>query len=151
MTMLALLKALARRFEGRRLKPYLCPAGIPTIADGATAYPSGRKVQMTDPPITDAEADAILDFNATLYARGAANLSPVLWFDEAKHAAIADFCFNLGTSRYKASTLRRRVNAGDWQGACEELQKWVMGGGRKLPGLVARRRAEALLIANHGR
>ena len=142
-----ILKALVRRFEGRRLRPYLCPAGVPTIADGATTYPDGRKVTLQDPPITNDRADEILNYNADLYGRAAGKLSPVLWLEgDAKHSAIADFCFNLGTTRYKASTLRRRVEAGDWEGAAEELQKWVWGGGRRLPGLVARRRAEAALI-----
>lgn len=84
--------------------------------------------------------------DAEVFMRAAGNLSPVLWFDEDKHSAIADFCFNLGTTRYKASTLKRRVDAGDWQGAAEELQKWVWGGGKKLPGLVARRAAEVELL-----
>ena len=142
-----ILKALVRRFEGRRLRPYLCPAGVPTIADGATTYPDGRKVTLQDPPITNNQADEILNYNADLYGRAAGKLSPVLWLEgDAKHSAIADFCFNLGTTRYKASTLRRRVEAGDWEGAAEELQKWVWGGGRRLPGLVARRAAESALI-----
>jgi lysozyme len=67
----------------------------------------------------------------------------------ARHSAIADFCFNLGTTRYKASTLKRRVDAGDWPGAAEELAKWVWGGGQKLPGLVARRAAESLLLTTN--
>ena len=94
--------------------PYLCPAGVPTIADGATAYPDGRSVTLQDPPITNTQADEILDYNADLYARAAGKLSPVLWLEgDAKHSSIADFCFNLGTTRYKASTLKRRVDAGD--------------------------------------
>lgn len=84
--------------------------------------------------------------DAEVFTRAAGNLSPVLWFAEDKHAAIADFCFNLGTSRYKASTLKRRVDAGDWEGAADELAKWVWGGGKKLPGLVARRAAEVELL-----
>ena len=85
--------------------------------------------------------------DAEVFHRAAGKLSPVLWLEgDAKHSAIADFCFNLGTTRYKASTLKRRVDAGDWHGAAEELEKWVWGGGKKLPGLVARRKAEANLL-----
>jgi lysozyme len=84
--------------------------------------------------------------DAEMFLRAAGNASPVLWFDENKHAAVADFCFNLGMTRYKASTLRRRINAGDWQGAQQELAKWVWGGGKRLPGLVLRRAAEAALL-----
>jgi lysozyme len=48
--------------------------------------------------------------------------------------------------RYKSSTLRKRVDALDWNGANTEIRKWVMGGGKSLPGLVKRREAEALLL-----
>ena len=84
--------------------------------------------------------------DAASYARATISLSPGLTGDDKRLCAIADFCYNLGTTRYKASTLRRRVNAQDWQGAKDELAKWVWGGGRKLPGLVARRKAEADLL-----
>lgn len=134
---------LIRRFEGLRLKPYRCPAGVPTIGYGHT----GPDVHMNMKPISEPVAEAMMQRDAEVFARAAANLSLVLWFDEDKHAAIADFCFNLGTTRYKASTLKRRIDAGDWPGAVEELHKWVWGGGRKLPGLVARRAAESALIS----
>ncbi len=138
----AALLALIRKFEGLRLKPYLCPAGVPTIGYGHT----GKDVTLSMAPISEPVAEALMHQDAEVFMRAAGNLSPVLWFDEDKHAAIADFCFNLGSSRYKASTLKRRIDAGDWEGACDELQKWVWGGGRKLPGLVARRAAEAGLL-----
>lgn len=137
------LLALIRKFEGLRLKPYRCPAGVPTIGYGHT----GPEVRMDSPPITPGFAEVLMQEDAGQFLRAAGKLSPSLWLEgDAKHSAIADFCFNLGTTRYKASTLKRRVDAGDWQGAAEELQKWVWGGGKKLPGLVARRAAEAILI-----
>lgn len=143
MTLPEALLALIRKFEGLRLKPYLCPAGVPTIGYGHT----GPEVKLGSPPITRAFAERLLAEDAAVFYRAAGKLSPILWLEgDAKHAALADFCFNLGTSRYKASTLKRRVDAGDWQGAAEELGKWVWGGGKKLPGLVARRAAEASLI-----
>ena len=137
-----LLLALIRKFEGLRLKVYRCPAGVPTIGYGHT----GKEVHMAMAPITKEVAEAMMEQDAAVFVMAASVQSPVLWFDEAKQAAIADFCFNLGMTRYKASTLKRKVNAGDWEGAQEELQKWVWGGGKKLPGLVLRRQAEARLI-----
>lgn len=137
-----LLLSLIRKFEGLRLKVYRCPAGVPTIGYGHT----GKEVHMAMPPITREVAEEMLQQDAAVFVMAASVQSPVLWFDEAKQAAIADFCFNLGISRYKISTLKRRVNAGDWDGAQEELQKWVWGGGKKLPGLVLRRQAEARLL-----
>jgi len=48
--------------------------------------------------------------------------------------------------RYRSSTLRKRVDAQDWAGAKQELARWVYGGGKKLPGLIRRRAAEATLL-----
>ncbi len=137
------LKALIRHFEGLRLKVYLCPAGVATIGYGST----GPDIKMGMAPITEEEAESRMHKDAVKFYYGAAQLSPVLWLSgEKKHQAIADFCYNLGLGRYKASTLRKRVDAEDWDGACEELRKWVIGGGKRLPGLVRRREAEIALI-----
>lgn len=143
--MLEALKALIRRFEGWRSRPYTCPAGVPTIAFGATVYPDGRKVRLSDPPISREQGEAILDHDVQTYVALARKLSPGLTGDRL--AAIADFIYNLGAARYRGSTLRRRVNEGNWPEAQRELQKWVWGGGKKLPGLVARRKAESALLA----
>lgn len=140
--MLTALYALIRKFEGLRLKVYKCPAGVATIGYGHT----GPDVTMSSPPITGQVANELMEKDAEIFARAAAKLSPVLLLDPDKHSAIADFCFNLGTTRYKASTLKRKIDAQDWDGAADELAKWVWGGGKKLPGLVLRRKAEACLI-----
>lgn len=137
------LLAIIRKFEGLRLKPYRCPAGVPTIGYGHT----GPDVRMDMLPISEPVAEAMMRQDAEVFHRASGKLSPMLWLaGDARHSAIADFCFNLGTTRYKASTLKRRVDAGDWDGAAEELPKWVWGGGRKLPGLMARRMAEIKLL-----
>lgn len=52
--------AMIKEFEGFRSKPYLDAVGIPTIGYGATHYADGRKVKLTDKPITEAEASALL-------------------------------------------------------------------------------------------
>ena len=72
---------------------------------------------------------------------------PVLATEPAgRLGAIVDFTFNLGAGRLQTSTLRRRINQRDWVGVALELRRWVYGGGRVLPGLVARREAECRLI-----
>jgi lysozyme len=60
--------------------------------------------------------------------------------------AITDFAYNLGVPRYRSSTLRRRIEAEDWDGAQEELLKWNRAGGRILNGLVRRRQAECAFL-----
>ena len=144
---LNLAAGLCRQFEGLRLKPYLCPAGIPTIGYGSTRYADGRAVTLKDPPITAAQADDLLLLTLRRdYLVGVLKASPGLADKPRALAAIMDFAYNLGAAKYEGSTLRKRVDAGDWPGARAELAKWVRGGGQVLPGLVARRAAEAKLM-----
>ena len=140
--------ALARRFEGLRFKPYLCPAGVATVGYGATRYPDGRRVRLDDPPVTRVAAEFMLSDEMAHCVAASIRLCPVLINEPASRlAAIADFCFNLGAGRLQTSTLRRRVNQRDWPEAVYEIKRWNKGGGRVLRGLVIRRDAEAALLA----
>jgi lysozyme len=142
----AIAAALARRFEGLYLTPYLCPAGVPTIGYGATHYLDGRAVQLTDAPISRETAERLLLAQVrTVYMPAVLRLCPGADSPE-RLAALIDFAFNLGASRLRASTLRKRVNAGAWPAVPDELRKWDMAGGRVLRGLQRRREAEAALI-----
>ncbi len=134
-------------FEGMYLKPYLCPANVPTIGVGSTFYESGIRVSLADPPITKDRAMQLLEHELQKCLPAVQKLCPGLapWGDEAT-GAILDFAFNCGTGALSASTLRRRINSDDSPGARVELSKWVRGGGRVLPGLVRRRAAEAAIL-----
>lgn len=144
---LAIVRALCARFEGLRLSVYLCPAGVPTIGLGSTAYEDGRRVAPGDPDITPEQAYALLDSTlTTIYLPAVRRYCPPSLRNAGLQAALGDFAYNLGCTRLKASTLRRKINAGDMQGARHELAKWVRGGGRILPGLVKRRAAEIALV-----
>jgi lysozyme len=138
---------LCRRFEGFRAQPYLCPAGYPTQGYGTVYKPDGTTVRLDDAPIDRATAEAWLQHELRHnYLAGVLKASPGLLARPGALAAMTDFAYNLGVARYRASTLRRRVDAGDWAGARAELGKWVRGGGKVLPGLVKRRAAEAGLV-----
>lgn len=137
---------LIRLFEGLRLRPYLCPAGVPTIGFGTTRYEDGSAVQLTDAPITRERAEELLMFDLQRkFIPSLLVLCPNIRAD-GLNAALLDFIYNLGASNLRASTLRRKVNAGEREGAKGELRKWVRGGGRVLPGLVRRREAECALF-----
>ena len=139
--------ALCRPFEGLRLKPYICPAGYPTIGYGTVYKPDGSKVTMEHPPISKETAEAwLLHELRNNYMRGVLAASPHLVAYPLVLGAMTDFAYNLGVARYRASTLRRRINECDWIGARQELMRWTRGGGRVLPGLVKRRQAEARLL-----
>lgn len=138
---------LCKHFEGFSAKPYICPAGYPTIGYGTVYKPDGNRVSANDPIISRQTATEWLmhelEFN---YAAGVLRASPGLIEHPGAFAAMIDFAYNLGVGRYRASTLRRRIDAQDWDGAKEQLAKWIRGGGRVLPGLVRRRKAEAALF-----
>lgn len=135
---------MIKKYEGFRADPYLCPAGIPTIGYGTT----GKDITLAHPPVTEAWAAERMQHDLEYFINEVKKASPVLalpWH-ELRLCAITSFCYNLGMTRYRASTLRRKVNAGDWDEARTELMKWIWAGGRKLPGLVARRSEEAALL-----
>ena len=144
---LELAAELCRHFEGFSSTPYICPAGYPTIGYGTVYKPDGSKVTMQDSPISKETANqwliSELEHN---YMAGVLRASPILLANTNLLAAITDFAYNLGVGRYRASTLRKRVEAGDIGGTITELRKWVRGAGKVLPGLVRRREAEIALI-----
>jgi lysozyme len=143
----AVAAALCRRFEGLYLRPYLCPAGVPTIGYGATFYENGARVTLADAAISAERAEALLLWHVRrVYLPAVQRLCPGA-NEPGLLAALIDFAFNLGAGRLQASTLRRKVNAGDLQAVPAELRKWVMAGGRVLRGLVLRREAEIALIS----
>jgi lysozyme len=138
---------LCKHFEGFKSKPYLCPAGVPTIGFGATTYLDGKPVTMDDPQISRQAAEALLEASIRrIYLPGVLRLCPGLVMHPGALNAVVDFAFNLGVGRLQTSTLRKRLNARDWAGAAEQLRKWVRGGGKILPGLVRRREAEIALL-----
>lgn len=142
---------LAKRFEGfhrvpkndpGRAHPYVCPAGYWTIGYGHLCDPK-------HPPITEAEAEVYLAHDLKTALAATLRYCPVLATEpEGRLAAIVDFTFNLGAGRLQTSTLRRRVNQRDWAAAAAALRRWVYGGGKVLPGLVARRHAEGSLLVD---
>jgi len=144
---LELAASLCRQFEGFRSKPYLCPAGVPTIGYGSTYYSDGRKVTLNDAVISQEDANALLmvELNHT-YLLGVLRNCPILATDEKKCNAIVDFVYNLGIGRLQTSTLKRKINSQEWEAAKEQLMLWTKGGGKVLPGLLKRRQAECSLL-----
>lgn len=148
MDALAITLALIRRFEGLYRGPYLCPAGVPTIGYGATYYEDGTRVTLRDAIITRERAEALLLWHVkTVYLPAVLKLCPAIVHEPpGRVAALIDWTFNLGAGQLKASTLRKRVNAGDWADVPIQIKKWDKAGGRVLRGLTIRRAAEAALI-----
>ena len=135
---------IAIEFEGLRLAPYLCPAGVWTIGYGATYALDGNRVTASTLPLSESEADQLLERDLMLAGRAVDRLITVP-LDPEEKAALTDFVFNLGSGSLKASTLRRWLNDGEYHEVPDQLMRWVFAGGRKLAGLVRRRNVEAVL------
>jgi lysozyme len=141
--------ALTKSFEGLRLEAYCDCAGVWTIGYGhvGPAFSKGMKIDaaMAEALLRADIAEAVACVNGTVTATISQNQ-----FD-----AMVDFCFNAGRGNFLQSTLRRKTNLGDFEGAEAQFGLWVHAGGEVAAGLVRRRRAEAkvfgsLLIPNAG-
>lgn len=145
---ISIAAVLCVRFEGYYSHPYLCPAGVPTIGYGATHYLDGRRVKMTDPPISkEAAYRLLLLMIERTYLPAVLKVCPRLINESAEMlAAIIDWTFNLGAGNLRASTMAKRINAGAWDAVPAEIMKWNKAGGRVLRGLTLRREAEVRLF-----
>jgi lysozyme len=144
---------LIAQFEGLRLKPYLCSAGVPTIGYGSTFYPSGRKVTMRDNPITQETAFWMLKQVANMFAKDVDSLVTSN-INQNQFNALVSFAFNVGSDidadnipeGLGDSRLLRRVNANpNDPEIAREFVKWNKARGRVLDGLTKRRLKEAEL------
>lgn len=77
---------------------------------------------------------------------GVLRASPILSAYPIMLDALTDFAYNCGVGAYQASTLRRKVNAQDWNGASNELPKWNHSKGKVVAGLTIRRQKERALF-----
>jgi len=144
---------LIAEFEGLRLHPYLCAAGVPTIGYGSTFYPSGRKVTLRDNPITQETAFWMLKQVADMFAKDVTSLVTST-INQNQFNALVSFAFNLGSDidadnipeGLGDSTLLRKVNANPHdQSIAKEFLKWNKAAGHVLDGLTKRRTKEAEL------
>lgn len=136
---------LIKKHEGFKSKPYLCPANVPTIGFGATFYPDGRKVKLSDEPISEVIAEVILKKHLEKFEQYVDSYCTDK-LNQNQFDALVSFCFNLGPANLKSSTLLKKVNANPNDPTIkDEFMKWVRAGGRTLRGLVVRRTEEANL------
>jgi GH24 family phage-related lysozyme (muramidase) len=143
---------LIKPFEGyhKRLPDGGCKA-YPDPGTGAEPWTigwgsTGRGIYR-DTVWTRQQAEQALEAHVKHFAFGVLGFSPgIINEPPRRFAALISFSYNCGLGNYKISTLRKRVNQGDWNSAYYEIQKWNKAAGRVLPGLVRRRLAEANLL-----
>lgn len=127
---------LVKSFESLRLHAYQDAVGVWTIGWG---HIEGVKADQT---ITEAQAEKFL-LSDIAEAESAVERLITVQLNDNQFAALVSFTFNLGGGSLQISTLRKKLNAGDYASVPGQLALWVKGDGKTLPGLVKRRKAEA--------
>jgi len=154
-------------FEGYRNKPYRCSAAIWTVGWGHAMYadqlnlPNVRKEGYTGLIRSDYQLKGednrvwskeelvnLFKMDIDNFERGVLRLSPTLASHQSKFDAVVSFAYNAGLGNYQRSTIRMKVNRGDWEGAAEAFMMWTKAGGKEVAGLVKRRKAEVALFSS---
>jgi lysozyme len=125
-------------YEDYRGNAYDDGVGVQTIGFGTTK--GVKKGDRIDP----VRALVRLEADANRFAQAVKRCAPVPMYQH-EYSAWVQFTYNVGESAFCGSTAAKKLNAGDYAGACNEIPKWVYAGGRKLNGLVKRRAAERAL------
>jgi lysozyme len=141
-----------KKDEGVRNKPYQCPALLWTVGVGHVIDPNHAKVPMADRKalpipagwdriLTSIEIDDILRTDLNRFEAGVLRLIKVP-LTQGQFDALVSFSFNVGLGNLQNSTLRMKVNRGEYEAAAEQFLVWTKAGGKVLPGLVKRRTHE---------
>lgn len=137
---------LIKQFEGLSLKPYLDAVNIPTIGFGNTFYEDGTKVTLKDKPITEERATELLEFTANKTFSENINKVVKVPLNQNQFDALVSFAYNIGNKNFNWSTLLKKLNLSDYEGASQEFGRWNQAGGKILNGLVLRRQKEKELF-----
>jgi len=148
---MALAAAVIIKWEGQRFVPYRDPVGVLTVCYGHTGPDviEGKRYTL-------AECKNLLQHDQAI---AYAIVQRCLPMPKPEHvqAALVSATFNIGPRVVCGSTLQRLALAGDWPGACAQLERWKYAQGRVLRGLVLRRADERALcegrpeaLAEHG-
>lgn len=136
-----------KRIGHNQYRAYRDPVGILTIGWGHTNA-TGRQFQ--DGAVwTAAQCDGALQEDLRQFETGVGKLVKVE-LEQHHFDALVSFAYNCGLGNLKSSSLLRKLNKADFDGAAAEFAKWNKSAGRPLPGLTRRRAAEAALFQGGG-
>ena len=136
---------MIKHHEGVRYDPYQCPAGLWTIGVGHLIGDGKSLPKGWDRTFKESEVDQILADDLQRFENGVLRLTKVP-LNQNQFDALVSFSFNVGLGNYQASTLRAKLNRGEYDAAADEFQKWRKAAGKVLNGLVVRRADERNLF-----
>ncbi len=132
---------IIKYFEGFSATPYVCAGGYNTIGYGHVIKASEK----FDAPINKEQATLLLEKDVQ-HSKKAVCEFIYIRLETHQRDALVSFTYNLGAGALQRSTLRRKVNRGEYRLAAREFSRWVYAGGKKLNGLVRRRYVESQLF-----
>ena len=115
------------------------------MGHGATRSSTGRPIDPDMEPITEDEAEALLLRDLESSEGWVSRLIKTA-LTENQFSALTSFTFKVGAGALQRSTLRMKLNRGEYQGATDEFPKWKFANKRILAGLIRRRAAERALF-----
>ena len=130
---------LLKKSEGFRSRVYMDANGLPTIGYGHRLLNPASFEEISEEFAATILASDVRDAEQAVERLVKVELS------QGQFDALVDFTFNLGSKRLQDSTLLKLLNAGNYDGACEQLLRWDHAGCTELPALKARREAECAL------
>ncbi|MCT7528833.1 lysozyme [Aliarcobacter cryaerophilus] len=138
---------LIKEFEGFSANAYLCPAKIPTIGYGNTFYANGTKVKLGE---QISKTDALELLEKVVNKDFADKIFPLIKVKVSQNEfdAMVSLAYNIGVGNFSKSTLLKKLNSGDFDGASNEFLKWNKSGGKELLGLTKRRQREYEMFKN---
>lgn len=142
---------LIAHFEGIRFKPYKCGAGLWTVGIGHLIGDGKSLPDSWNRTFTKDEVYGLFLTDVTRFERGVERYCPVR-LTQGQFDALVSFSFNHGLGLLQRSSVRQKVNRGDFEGAVQSLLQYnkakdpKTGVRRVLKGLDRRRKAEAALF-----
>lgn len=135
---------LVKKYEGFSATPYLCPAGYWTIGYGEVLGKEWKN-EWKNLVITKEEAEErlrrkLFQYFLQIFPLVTVPLHPWMW------DALTSFSYNVGIFAFRSSSLRQKLNRGEFEDAANEFPRWVYAGGRILKGLKRRREEEKKLF-----
>ena len=132
-------------FEGIRLKPYKCSAGLWTVGIGHLIGDGSYLPDDWNRTFTLEEVYALLAKDVARFERGVERYCPNR-LTQSCFDALVSFSFNLGLGTLQRSSVRQKINRQDYSGAAKVILKYNKAGGVVNRGLTLRRQAEALAL-----
>ena len=135
---------LIKKFEGCKLKAYLCPAKVWTIGYGNTFLEDGTPVKKDD--VIDQETANILFLNIVKLFYVSVDKMVTSNVSQNQFDAMVSLSYNIGLGNFKKSSVLKKANINPDDKTIEvSFNSWNKGGGKILKGLVNRRADEVKL------